>query len=94
MASSLTHVAHKIFGSKNEREVKRLRPDVDAINLLEPEMEKKGQEELAARIAELKQSISALDEWERRHDAMLEALLDGVEVEVPVRRPTRRARLH
>ncbi|HEY6419807.1 MAG TPA: preprotein translocase subunit SecA [Candidatus Binataceae bacterium] len=74
MASSLTHVAHKIFGSKNEREVKRLRPDVDAINLLEPEMEKKSQEELAARIAELKQSISALEEWERRHDAMLEAL--------------------
>src|SRR5580658_3473083 len=74
MATALTHVAHKIFGSKNDREVKRLRPDVDAINKLEPEMEKKSQEELAARIAELKQGISALEERERREDAMLEAL--------------------
>ncbi len=74
MATALTHVAHKIFGSKNDREVKRLRPDVDAINKLEPEMEKKSQDELAARIAELKQSISALEERERREDAMLEAL--------------------
>jgi preprotein translocase subunit SecA len=32
MASSLTAVAHKVFGSKNDRELKRLRPTVAAIN--------------------------------------------------------------
>ncbi len=35
MASAISLVARKIFGSKNEREIKRLRPDVDEINRLE-----------------------------------------------------------
>ena len=38
MASAFSLVARKIFGSKNEREIKRLRPDVDEINRLEPEI--------------------------------------------------------
>ncbi|HVA80891.1 MAG TPA: hypothetical protein VNF29_08190, partial [Candidatus Binataceae bacterium] len=64
MASALTGIGRKIFGSKNDREVKRLRPDVEAINRLEPEIEKKSAEELRARIAELKAEISALEEAE------------------------------
>ena len=38
MASSLSAVAHKVFGSKNDRELKRLRPMVAAINELEPQI--------------------------------------------------------
>jgi len=30
----------KVFGTRNEREVKRLLPRVEAINALEPEMQK------------------------------------------------------
>ncbi len=52
MASALTGIGRKIFGSKNDREIKRLGPDVEAINRLEPEIEKKSQDELRARIAD------------------------------------------
>jgi preprotein translocase subunit SecA len=74
MATAFSLVARKIFGSKNDRTLKRLRPDVEAINRLEPEMEKKSQAELTARIAELKGQLSAIDDRERREDAMLDVL--------------------
>jgi preprotein translocase subunit SecA len=74
MASAFKDVARKIFGSKNDREIKRLRPDVAFINGLEPEMEKLGQDELRAKIAEWKTSISAIEELVRREEAMAEVL--------------------
>ncbi len=51
-----------------------MRPDVEAINRLEPEMEKKNQDQLRERIAEMKQQISAIEEREQREDALQEAL--------------------
>jgi preprotein translocase subunit SecA len=42
-------IAAKIFGTKNEREVKRLIPKVEAINALEPEMQKLSDEQLRAK---------------------------------------------
>jgi preprotein translocase subunit SecA len=39
----------KVFGTKNEREVKRLMPRVAAINALEPEMQKLSDEQLRAK---------------------------------------------
>ena len=39
----------KVFGTKNEREVKRLQPRVAAINALEPEMQKLSDDELRAK---------------------------------------------
>ncbi|HUY26124.1 MAG TPA: preprotein translocase subunit SecA [Candidatus Binataceae bacterium] len=74
MASALTGIGRKIFGSKNDREVKRLRPDVEAINRLEPEIEKKSAEELRARIAELKAEIGAIEEAEPRNDKLDDVL--------------------
>ncbi|MGB8411299.1 MAG: preprotein translocase subunit SecA [Candidatus Binatus sp.] len=74
MASAISLVARKIFGSKNEREIKRLRPDVDEINRLEPETSALSDDELRAKIAEWKANISAIEERERRDDAMLEIL--------------------
>ncbi|HEY9158991.1 preprotein translocase subunit SecA [Candidatus Binatus sp.] len=74
MASAISLVARKIFGSKNEREIKRLRPDVDEINRLEPETSALSDDELRRKIAEWKASISAIEERERRDDAMLEIL--------------------
>ena len=61
MASSLTLVARKIFGSKNERELKRMRPIVEEINQLEPAVAQRTDEELRAKIAELKARISAIE---------------------------------
>jgi preprotein translocase subunit SecA len=74
MASAFSLVARKIFGSKNEREIKRLRPDVDEINRLEPEISALSDDELRAKIAEWKANISAIEEREQRDEAMLEIL--------------------
>jgi len=74
MASPLSLVARKIFGSRNEREVKRLRLDVDEINRLEPETSALSDDELRAKIAEWKANLSAIEERERRDDAMNEIL--------------------
>ena len=47
----------KIFGTKNEREVKRLQPRVNAINALEPEMQKLSDDELRAKTAEFRARV-------------------------------------
>jgi preprotein translocase subunit SecA len=74
MASAFSLVARKIFGSKNEREIKRLRPDVDEINRLEPEISALSDDELRAKIVEWKANISAIEERDQREEAMLEIL--------------------
>jgi preprotein translocase subunit SecA len=47
----------KVFGTSNEREVKRLMPRVAAINALEPEMRKLTDEQLRAKTDEFRQRI-------------------------------------
>ncbi len=47
----------KVFGTKNERELKRLLPRVEAINALEPATQKLSDEELRAKTAEFRQRI-------------------------------------
>jgi preprotein translocase subunit SecA len=48
----------KIFGTRNEREVKRLRPMVAAINDLEPGLQQLSDTELAQKTVEFKQRIA------------------------------------
>jgi preprotein translocase subunit SecA len=48
----------KIFGTRNEREVKRLRPIVAAINDLEPGLQQLSDTELAQKTAEFKQRVA------------------------------------
>ncbi len=47
----------KVFGTKNEREIKRLMPNVEAIGALEPAMHKLSDDELRAKTAEFRQRI-------------------------------------
>jgi preprotein translocase subunit SecA len=47
----------KIFGTKNEREIKRLQPRVVAMNALEPEIEKLSDDQLRAKTAEFRTRI-------------------------------------
>jgi len=47
----------KVFGTKNEREVKRLVPRVESIEALEPEIEKLSDEELRAKTEEFRAKI-------------------------------------
>ena len=45
----LSALAKTLFGSENDRVLKRMQASVDAINALEPELEKLSDEELVAR---------------------------------------------
>ena len=49
----------KVFGTANEREVKRMQPRVERINALEPEMRKLSDAELAAKTDEFRARIQA-----------------------------------
>ena len=60
----------KIFGSSNEREIKRLRKVVATINALEPQFESLTDEELKAKTAEFK---SRLGNNETLNDILPEA---------------------
>ncbi|GIU79168.1 MAG: protein translocase subunit SecA [Bryobacteraceae bacterium] len=48
----------KIFGTKHEREVKKLRPIVQAINSLEPSLQSLSDAELAAKTSEFRQRLA------------------------------------
>jgi preprotein translocase subunit SecA len=74
MASSLSAVAHKVFGSKNDRELKRLRPTVAAINELEPLISDESDDRLRERIAQWKARLSAIEADEELAEAMDEVL--------------------
>jgi len=50
-------VIAKVFGTKNERELKRLAPQVEAISALEPAMEKLSDAELRAKTDEFRRRI-------------------------------------
>jgi preprotein translocase subunit SecA len=50
-------VLGKIFGTRNDREIKRLRPRVAAINALEPEVQKLSDDQLRAKTDEFRKRI-------------------------------------
>ena len=50
----LGNILTKVFGSKNDRELKKMQPLVGAINVLEPEMQQLDDTALAAKNAWLK----------------------------------------
>src|SRR5690242_378633 len=74
MASALTQISHRIFGSKNDREVKRLRPVVRRVNELEAQFAQKSADDLRALIAQWKERISAGESHEEREDVMWELI--------------------
>jgi len=53
----LDQILAKVFGTKNEREVKAMLPLVQTINNLEPEIQQLSDEELAAKTLEFRQQI-------------------------------------
>lgn len=57
MIDSVGKILSKIFGSKSEKDIKKLQPIVDRINALGPEMEKLSDEELKAKTEGFKQKI-------------------------------------
>ncbi|MBU1175708.1 MAG: preprotein translocase subunit SecA [Alphaproteobacteria bacterium] len=52
-------IARRIFGSVNDRRIKKLQPQVDAINALEPEFAKLSDDQLRTRTAEFRAEFAA-----------------------------------
>ena len=57
MQDAFGKVLTKIFGSRNERLLKRYRKIVDQVNELEPAVAKKSDDELRARTAEIRDGL-------------------------------------
>ena len=65
MATYFQNALGKVIGTQNERELKRMQDRVQAINALEPEMEKLSDAEFPARTAQFKKRLAegaALDD--------------------------------
>jgi preprotein translocase subunit SecA len=55
---SLGNIASKLFGTSNERKLKKYQPLVDAINALEPELEKLSDTDLRARTEQFRKQVA------------------------------------
>ena len=69
----------KVFGTSNEREIKRIMPLVERINALEPEIKQLSDEQLRAKTDEfrqrIRQRVDAVEDADEK-DRELEAVLD------------------
>ncbi len=63
-------ILQKIFGSKNEREIKRLKPLVEEINRLEPDLLKLSDDRLKAKTGEFRERLA---KGETLDDLLVEA---------------------
>jgi len=70
MAKMFKYLINKIFGTRNEREIKKLLPAVEAINRLEPDIQRLSDAELAAQTETFKQR---LENGEPLDDLLVEA---------------------
>ncbi len=64
------NIIKKIFGSKNERELKRIQPIVEAINAREPYFKSLTDDQLREKTGEFKERLkngATLDEFYQRH---------------------------
>ena len=74
MATALSFVARKIFGTKNERELKRLGPLVEEINRLEQQFKAESDQRLRERIAQWKATVSAIEDRVEQDEALQDLL--------------------
>ena len=54
----INSLVSKVFGTQNERDVKRLLPNMQAITALEPEMQKLSDEQLRAKTADFRKLVA------------------------------------
>ena len=55
----ISYILKKIFGTKNEREIKAMQPIVELVNALEPEVKELSDDELRAKTEEFKGRLAA-----------------------------------
>jgi preprotein translocase subunit SecA len=74
------YIVKKFIGSKNEREVKRLRPLVAQINALEAELQKLPEEALREKTAKWKEELSKIEDKEELAHRLSEILPEAFAV--------------
>jgi len=74
----LKHLVQKIIGTKNERELNRLRPRVETINALEPEMQRLREADFKARTAALRERVERVARAAAESDGDVKAVLEEV----------------
>jgi preprotein translocase subunit SecA len=72
--NTLTRLGRKVFGSKNDREIKRLRPLVQMVGELEPTLQAETNDQLRARIGQWKEKIRAIEDPEEQSGALEDAM--------------------
>src|SRR6056297_1956535 len=77
--NGISSMLMSVFGSKNERELKKIAPIVDAINELEPQMQAMSDEELRAQTERFKERYQA---GETLDDLLVEAFAAAREASV------------
>jgi preprotein translocase subunit SecA len=76
----IDNVVARFIGTKHERDIKRIQPLVEAINELEPAMQKLSDAEMAARTPQLRAEVQArLEGLERDDPAYKQKLQDALE---------------
>ena len=70
----------KIIGSKNHREIKRMRPIVERINALEVEFQKLSDEELRSKTAAWKERLAAIEDFDQQQKILDEILAEAFAV--------------
>jgi preprotein translocase subunit SecA len=73
-------ILKKIVGSKNQRDIKRMRPTVDQINKLEEEYRALSDDELRAKTAAWKERFAAIEDVEERQRILDEILPEAFAV--------------
>ncbi|MHB1699630.1 MAG: preprotein translocase subunit SecA [Acidobacteriaceae bacterium] len=79
----LNKVLAKVFGTSNERAVKRLQPTVQQINALEPEIEKLSDEQLRAKTGEFRARIEAKRSGIEKMEEILSAEREALDELLP-----------
>src|SRR5713226_586141 len=74
------YIVKKIIGSRNEREVKRLRPKVMKINELEAELQKAPDDALRQKTADWKARLTAIEDKDELAAALDEILPEAFAV--------------
>src|ERR1043165_9039245 len=74
------YIIKKVIGSKNDREVKRLRPMVARINEIEQGLQSLSDEDLRKKTADWKAQLSAIDDKEELAARLLEVMPEAFAV--------------
>ena len=82
---SFTSILNKLFGNKSQRDLKEIKPIVDKIKALGPEMEKLSNDELRQAITTVRQELAAATQADR--DAIAETKVKIEELPFDERQP-------